>query len=196
MLLPMLLALSLGQGRPPAPVARDGGVAEARKPAAGDGGVVRAEAAPAPAADLAQRAELEHVKRDLEELRVRTALLEKQVATNEAVTEQLEKVNRQLGELKTQLGDAEERRSDAERRAVERRAQVEATTSWLVAAQNALATGSSNVGDALRAAEAVYTGAALRDVQYARQALANGDSAAARQYIALAILEVQAQSRP
>jgi predicted RNase H-like nuclease (RuvC/YqgF family) len=166
----MWLALSMILAAAPADggtrlVATDGGVPDAPKPARPAGG------------------ELEALKKRVTELEARTAELERQVKQVDALAKKLDQATDDLEALKR---DADERKQ-AEQQAAERKQRSEAVARGLAAADEQLASGNTNIEASLRAAEATYTGAALELVRAARQALANGDVASARRYLALAV---------
>jgi chromosome segregation ATPase len=170
----MWLALSLVFAAAPADggmlvVATDGGVPDAPKPA------------------RAATGEVEALRKRIAELEARTAELERQVKQVDALAKKLDQATDDLEALKR---DAAERRQ-AEQRAAERKQRLEAVARGLAAADEQLAFGNTDIEESLRAAEATYTGTALELVRAARQALANGDVAAARRYLALAVAEVR-----
>lgn len=198
----MLLAATSSLSQPrakPASSAVDAGALDAGLGAPSsrvDAGAGPSEKAPAPPAPSAERLELDRLRLELTELRARTAALEQRAAAAEAVAARVERLGGRLEELRAHVTETESRQADAERRAVEQKANVEAVTRSLIQAQQTLATGATNIGEALRAAEVYYTGPALRDVQAARAALANGDLASARVFLGLAIIDAQSSRDP
>jgi hypothetical protein len=183
-------SLALAQGKPTAAAPRDAGVSLVR-PVAVDGGV-QLVTSPGPAP------EVEKLRKELNDLKLRTAELERQQqAKADALTADLEKLGKKVEDLKVQLkvlSDAEERRADAEEAVVTRKTQTTAGAASVNAVLVQLVSGNTNnIEPSLRYAESVFTGPAQRDVQLARAALVQGDLAAARQYLVLALIEVEAQ---
>lgn len=152
-----------------------------------DAGVVEARRAP----DAPSAAELERLRQRVLELEARATELEAQGRRVEALTKKVEQTADALAAFKREVNEREEQRLEAERKAAEARARLEAVNKSLLAADQQLATGATNIGDTLRAAEATYTGPALQYVQAARAALANGDLGSARRLLLLAVLEAQ-----
>jgi hypothetical protein len=193
-------------GRPRTRLRRDGGVSTSHEAAAeppsrlslrgaqSDAGASTAEP---PDAGISARTDppVEEFRREVEDLRARTSLLEKQVAQQREQQKQLEKISRQLDELRSQITDAEKRRQEAERLAAERRAQFDRVVARLLAAQQALAAGSSDVDEAIKEAEASLSGQARRDVEAARDAVRNHDLFNARLFLQQAVIDAQAASR-
>lgn len=182
----------LAQARPAtSPSRSDAGVTAAR-PVVVDAG--------APAAATGQSGgtpEVERLRKEVAELKLRTSELERTQAKTDALGDQLEKVNKQLADLKgqlTKLNDHEARRVDAEEAAQARKAATASAATSLNGVLGGLALGNTGGVDAsLRYAESVYTGAAQHDVQLARAALAQGDLTSARAYLILALMEADAQ---
>lgn len=170
----MWLALSLVLAAAPV----DGGT----RLAAPDGGV---PAAPKPARPAT--GEVEALKKRVTELEARTAELERQAKQVDALSKKLDQATDDLAALKR---DADERKQ-AEQQAAERKQRFEDVARGLSVADEQLSSGNTNIEASLRAAEATYSGPALELVRAARQALANGDVAAARKYLALAVYEAQ-----
>lgn len=197
--LSVIASVALAQGKPPAvtkpPAAgatRDAGVAPVRVSPV-DAGVP----APAPAAASGPTPEVEKLRKEVNELKLRTADLERQLARADALSGELEKLNTKVDDLKGQLkqvSDAEQRRADAEEAVVTRKTQTAAASSNLNAVLVQLMSGNtSGIEPSLRYAESVFTGAAQKDVQLARAALVQGDVAAARQLLMLALIELDSQ---
>ncbi len=140
--------------------------------------------------------ENERLRKELNELKVRTAELER-LAQAKTENGELEKLSKKLDELNSrvkQLSDAEDRRADAEDAAAHKKTSTAAASASVNSVLSVLASGNtSNIEPSLRYAESVFTGNAQRDVQLARAALANGDVSSARQYLLLAIAEAEAQ---
>ncbi|MBE2248278.1 MAG: hypothetical protein IAE78_01940 [Myxococcus sp.] len=172
--------------------APDAGVA--LKPPAADAGAAPSALPPAPVATAAP-GELERLRKRVGELEARTAELERQTKQLDALAKKLDATTDDLAAFKKQVDEREETRQAAERRVVEQKQRFESVTRSLVTVDQQLSTGATNVNEALRAAEATYTGAALQYVQAARASLANGDVNTARKYLLLAVLEAQA-ARP
>jgi hypothetical protein len=175
----VLPALAVAQARPDAGVGVGVGVA---RPA--DAGVAEA-ARPAPAAASGE-SELARLRREVVELK---ALVERQVAQSEAVDRSLARLGAQVGRLQTDFADAEQRRADAAQQAAARRQATGQAVVNLAYAQQALASGSTDISGALSLAEGAFTGAAQQAVQRARAALANSDLNATRYWLAIAAAE-------
>ncbi len=174
-----------------APTRPDGGVSPVL---ARDGGVEESKAqGPAPASS----AELERLKRDLQDLRARTTELEQKVRQVDAVERKVDEVKKELATLSERVTANEDTRRDAERAVVEQKQRVQQATQGLVVADQQLASGNTeSVSRALQVAEASYTGAALKYVQAARTSFSNGDLASTRTLLSLAVLEAQNQRGP
>lgn len=185
----------LAQGKPAAKVTRDAGVPlPARaKAAAVDGGVPAAAAIPA-----APSGEVERLRKEVNELKLRTFELERQQqAKVDEQKSQVDALGKTVEELQAQmksLSDAEARRVEAEEAAVTRKTATAAASASLNSVLGVLASGNTGgVEASLRYAEGVFTGNAQKSVQLARAAIAQGDVSAARQYLVLALLEAEAQ---
>lgn len=168
--------------------------AQARPASAADAGVPRPDAgviaeapkpAPPPPPRLADP-DVERLHRELADIK---KLLERNAGQTEAISTALEKLSKQVTTLRSDFAEAEQRTAEAQRQAGERRAASAQAVASLAWAQQQLATGSTNVNDALRTAELAFSGSALKAVQMARVALANSDVAAARTWLAIAVLE-------
>ena len=147
--------------------------------AAADGGVPQADAGP----DATQR--------QIQELRARVDLLERQLAQSQQQGQQLQQISAELQQLRQQVADAESQRQAAEQQRESRRQQVQSSVDALYQAQSALAGGSSDIAGALDQAQSSLSGQALRDVQAARAALQNRDLAAAWAWLSAAISDAQ-----
>ncbi|MDP3237366.1 MAG: hypothetical protein Q8S33_36380 [Myxococcales bacterium] len=158
------------------------------KPAAADGGVASVMTPRPVATEPLSNAEL---RKRVTELEARATELERQVKQLDALAKKLDRTNDDLAAFKKEVNEREDARRESERRVAEQKQRSEAVTRSLVTADQQLSTGSTNVTEALRAAEATYTGAALQYVQAARASLANGDLNTARKYLLLAVLEAQ-----
>lgn len=196
LLISVAASVVLAQGKPAAKVTRDGGVpppARARAAPVADGGV------PAPAAiPTAPSGEVERLRKEVNELRLRTLELERQQqAKVDEQKSQVEALGKTVEELEAQmksLTDAEARRAEAEEAAVTRKTATAAASASLNSVLGVLASGNTGgVEASLRYAEGVFTGNAQKSVQLARAAIAQGDVSAARQYLVLALLEAEAQ---
>jgi hypothetical protein len=188
----LVVPVVLAQPRPAAAPSRDGGVpldagVAARSPSAADAGASAAPGAP-PAG------EVERLKREVTELRARVVDLEQRQARASAAADDVERLRKEFDGLKGQvskLQEADDQRSSAEASAAERRAAMTAAATNLGAVLSQLSSGNTRgIEPSLQYAEATFTGAAQRLVQLARQALAQGDLANARTYLALALAEV------
>jgi septal ring factor EnvC (AmiA/AmiB activator) len=170
--------------------APDAGVVS--KPFLADAGVAPVAARPV-ATEPSTGLELERLRKRVTELEARTTDLERQVKQVEALSKKVEQTNDDLAAFKKEVNEREDARRESERRVVEQKQRFEAVTRSLVTVDQQLSTGSTaSVNEALRAAEATYTGPALQYVQAARTSLANGDLNTARKYLLLAVLEAQA----
>jgi predicted nucleic acid-binding Zn-ribbon protein len=188
-LLAFVASFALAQSKTPAPAARDGGVTLVR-PSAVDAGVPAAQVVSAPSP------ELEKLRKEVLDLKLRTAELERQLLAKSASSD-LEKLNAKIDALTeklTKVSEAEERRSDAEEAVATKKANTAAASSNLNAVLLQLVSGNTkDIDPSLRYAESVYTGNAQKDVQLARAAIAQGDVSAARQYLMLALWELENQ---
>ena len=193
----LVASLALAQGKPAPSTVRDAGVASVRKVAAVDGGVPPSAAAQAQAVSNVNSMEVDKVRKEIAELKARTAELERQQqsAKSESANGKLDALIRQVDELKaqlTRLNEVEARRADKEESAATQRSETAAASSNLSSVLGTLASGNTaGVEPSLRYAESVFTGNAQRNVQLARAALAQGDVSMARQYLLLAISEAQ-----
>lgn len=160
----------------------DGGTA---RPSPADGGVLEA---PKPAR---ASSEVEALKKRVTELEVRTVELERQAKRADELSRKLDKTADDLAALRREVDEREEAKRQAEQQAVEKKQRLEAVARGLSMADEQLSSGNTNIEAALRAAEATYTGAALDHLRSARVALRNGDVAAARRFLALAVYEAQ-----
>lgn len=187
----VLASFVLAQGRPPGAARTDAGVPTARA-APVDAGVA------APAATSGPTPELERLRKEVAELRLRTAELERQNQSKaDALDAQFEKLNKQLEAMKgqlTKLNDAEDRRADAEEAAQAKKAATAAATTSLNNVLGVLSSGNtSGVEASLQYAQGAFTGNAQRYVQLARSAVASGDLTSARGYLILALMESDSQ---
>jgi len=180
----VLASVSLAQGRPQV---KDGGTG-APKPVAAlvDAGVPETVRGPAPVSS----AEVEKLKKELVELRARTADLETRVARAEGLASDVEKLKKRVDEVRADFDAAEAKRANAQRELETRKANVAQANATVTAVLQQLSTGAtSNVDAWLRGAEQQYSGNAQKLVSLARAALAQGDLNTARQYLNLALLE-------
>jgi hypothetical protein len=187
--LPLVACVALAQGKPRAAPARDAGVPTSRLVAV-DAGVPPVMPGPTP--------ELERLRKELNDLKLRTTELERaQQAKVDALNAELETMGKRVDELKTQLqkvADAEERRADAEEAAAVRKVALASASTSVNAVLVQLATGNTNgLEPSLRYAENTFTGGAQKDVQLARAALGQGDLASARLLLLLALIEADSQ---
>ena len=184
----VVAAVALAQGKPATvPPARDAGVAAPRVVALDAGAAVVNGPTP----------ELEKLRKELNDLKLRTTELERQQAKADALTADLERLGKKVDDLKAQvkqLTDAQDRRVDAEEAAAAKKVATAAAAASLTSVLTVLATGSTTgIEPSLRYAEGVFTGNAQKDVQLARSALAQGDLAAARQLLLIALIESENQ---
>ncbi|MEW6434973.1 MAG: hypothetical protein AB1730_26030 [Myxococcota bacterium] len=168
-------------------------VALAAAPA--DGGVARPSAADAGVADAPKptrtSSEVEALKKRIIELEARTAELERKARQADELSKKLDQTADDLAALRREVDEREEAKRQAEQQAVEHKQRLEAIARGLSVADQQLSMGNTNIEAALRAAEATYTGAALEHLRSVRTALRNGDVAAARRFLALAVSEAQ-----
>ena len=184
----VVAAVALAQGKPATvPPARDAGVAAPRVVALDAGAAVVNGPTP----------ELEKLRKELNDLKLRTTELERQQAKADALTADLDRLGKKVDDLKAQvkqLTDAQDRRVDAEEAAAAKKVATAAAAASLTSVLTVLATGSTTgIEPSLRYAEGVFTGNAQKDVQLARSALAQGDLAAARQLLLIALIESENQ---
>lgn len=178
---------------PVAAAARDAGVvAPVRTAPAADAGVA------VPAASGNNAMELDRLRKDVSDLKLRTSELERaQQQKGDGLAAQVEKLNGQVEELKAQLArvtEAEARRGDAEQAVVNQKSATVSASASVNSVLGVLASGNtSNIEPSLRYAESVFTGNAQRNVQLARAAIAQGDLSSARQYLLLALSEAAGQ---
>jgi predicted nucleic acid-binding Zn-ribbon protein len=176
----------LGQARPAvAKEVRDAGVV---LPARADGGVAdEPMRVPAPATTT----DVDKVRKELLELRAKVSELEARLNKAEALSKDVDALRSQLLKLQERVDAAEERRESEEREAARKKAQAAQTQQLLSGALQQLATGNTTNVDAwLRTAQAASSGNAQKLVELARQALAQSDLVACRQYLTLALLEL------
>lgn len=184
----VVAAVALAQGKPATvPPARDAGVAAPRVVALDAGAAVVNGPTP----------ELDKLRKELNDLKLRTTELERQQAKADALTADLDRLGKKVDDLKAQvkqLTDAQDRRVDAEEAAAAKKVATAAAAASLTSVLTVLATGSTTgIEPSLRYAEGVFTGNAQKDVQLARSALAQGDLAAARQLLLIALIESENQ---
>lgn len=147
--------------------------------ASADGGVAVADAGP------------DEVHRELQQLRARVELLERERAQTQQSAGQLQQITQELQELRRQVADAEAQRQAEVEQAQARRASVQSAVDALYGAQAQMAGGGYDVDAQLSRAEAIFTGDAQRNVRLARMALQNRDLSAARAYLSAAIAAAQ-----
>ena len=144
-----------------------------------DAGIASADAGP------------DEMHRELQQLRARVDMLERERAQSQQSTQQLQQINQELQQLRQQVADAEAQRQAEQDQARARRASVQSAVDALYGAQAQLAGGGYDVEAQLSRAEAAFTGDAQRNVRLARMALQNRDLAAARAYLSSAIAAAQ-----
>lgn len=145
-----------------------------------------------PATSSADRGAPQGSSQEVAELRGRVAALEQQIQQRTDEREQLELVNQQLAALRAQLADAEQKVQAQAEQQQAMRENAEQAVNLLAQAQAQLAAGSSNVAEALSAAETALSGQARLDVAAARQALAHDDLYNARRLLAAALSQARA----
>lgn len=190
LLLSVVAAVALAQGKPAVVPARDAGVAAPR--------VVAVDAGVPAMVSSSGTSEVEKLRKELNDLKLRTTELERQQqAKADALGSDFERMVKKVDELKSQvkvLTDAEVRRVDAEEAAATKKVATAAAAASLTSVLSVLATGSTTgIEPSLRYAEAVFTGNAQKDVQLARSALTQGDLSAARQLLLIALFESENQ---
>jgi hypothetical protein len=186
----LLAALLLAQPGDGAPARRKRGAADAgtrpvllgtdppgrlRPPSPGDGGAAPLDAGP------------DEVHLQLQALQSRVYQLERERAQSQEQAQLLQQLVGEMRDLRQQLAEAENRQRAAEQERAARHAQVQSAVSGLQAVQERLRSGDYAVLDELDQASSVLSGAARRDLEYARTALQNRDIAAARAYLSAAI---------
>lgn len=170
--------------------ARDAGVAPVVRSSA-DAGVA---ATPTLAANPASSAELEKVKKELADVKSKLSELEPKAARVDSLAADLKSLQDRFDDLKAKVEASEERRESAEREVAAQKAQVAQANTTVNAVLQQLSSGNtSNTQEWLRGVEQQYSGQAAKLVGLARQALAQGDLSAARQYLNLALLEAAAR---
>jgi hypothetical protein len=164
------------------------GDAPGRLRADSDAGTADAGSADRPA-EASGGASADEVRR----LRERVATLEQQLlrANAGAQTQKLEELNQQVASLREQLAQEQGRRQQEEMAAQQARAHEQAAASALARAQQQLTAGDSRVLDTLESASGSLPAPAQNAVQSARTAVQNGDLAAARYWISVALAEEQ-----
>lgn len=187
----LLLQLPLVAAATPPPLSKDGGMPAVRMVDAGIEPLI-----PQSNAQAANTVELERLRKEITELKTRSAEFEKQQrAKTESLTDEMAKLNEKLEAMRKslkELNEANEQRVENERSLATRKAQIGQATATLSQALVQLASGNaSGVEGALRAAEGSLSGNAQRDVQLARAALQQGDLWTTRQFISLALIEAE-----
>ena len=182
------VSVALAQGKP-APVkasaTADAGVAVKPAPDAGVSEPLRVPGA-------ATTADLERARTEISELRTKVSELEARVSKAEALSRDVESLRAKAEKLEARLDAEDERRDAEEREALRKKTAAAQTNQMLTGALQQLSTGNTaNVDAWLRTAEGNSSGNAQKLVQLARQALAQQDLVAARQYLALALMEPQ-----
>lgn len=145
-----------------------------------DAGVASADAGPP-----------DEMHRELQQLRARVDMLERERAQSQQSAQQLQQINQELQQLRRQVADAEAQRQAEVEQAQARRASVQSAVDALYGAQAQLAGGGYDVEEQLSRAESTFTGDAQRNVRLARTALQNRDLSAARAYLSAAIAAAQ-----
>lgn len=146
---------------------------------ASDAGVASADAGP------------DEVHRELQQLRARVDMLERERAQSQQSAQQLQQINQELQQLRQQMADAEAQRQAEVEQAQSRRATVQSAVDALYGAQAQLAGGSYDIEAQLSRAESTFSGDAQRNVRLARMAVQNRDLSAARAYLSAAIAAAQ-----
>jgi len=129
----------------------------------------------------------DEVHQQLQALQSRVYQLERERAQSQEQAQLLQQLVGEMRDLRQQLAEAENRQRAAEQERAARQAQMQSAMSSLQAAQERLRTGDYAVLDELDQASSVFSGAARRDIEYARTALQNRDLAAARAHLSAAI---------
>ena len=190
---PVLLALLLGQARPPLRGSR--GRADAGPVLLGTDppGRLRPDPTTADAGTTAQRdGGSDDLHRELQQLRARLEALEQERAQAQQNAQQLQQLVQEMQQLRQQIADAEAQRQAAEQERESRRASVQSAVDALYTAQQRLAGGNSSIEAELDKAQSTFTGQAQRDIEAARAALRSRDLSAARALLSAAISDAQA----
>ena len=190
---PVLLALLLGQARPPLRGSR--GRADAGPVLLGTDppGRLRPDPTTADAGTTAQRdGGSDDLHRELQQLRARLEALEQERAQAQQNAQQLQQLVQEMQQLRQQIADAEAQRQAAEQEREGRRASVQSAVDALYTAQQRLAGGNSSIEAELDKAQSTFTGQAQRDIEAARAALRSRDLSAARALLSAAISDAQA----
>ena len=130
---------------------------------------------------------------EVQALRARVQALEGDRAQAQRQSEQLDQLAQELRALRAELRQGEAGRQQQAQAQQVRGQQVQQSVNGLAAAQQALASGNENIGDALDAAEATLTGPARGSIAAARDALRNRDLSAARAFLAQAVAQAQSE---
>jgi hypothetical protein len=141
------------------------------------------------AADGGASAQDDEVRR----LRERVARLEQELARSrsDAQTQELERLNQQVASLRDQLAQEQARRQQEELAAQQAKADEQQAAAALAAAQQQLATGDYRALDTLQSVSGSLPPPVQGAVQSARTAVQNGDLAAARYWLSVALAEEQ-----
>ena len=130
-----------------------------------------------------------------DDLRRRLAALEQELAAARDQRAEVERLNAQVAELRQRVADVEERRAAERQEILASRAQAQQAVGTLYAAQQALASGNTDIADSLATVATALPPPAQREIEAARAALAERDLYAARSHIAAAIAATESRGR-
>jgi TolA-binding protein len=130
--------------------------------------------------------------RELQALRARVEVLERELARRQQTEQQLQQLTLEVQQIRQQIADGENLRAVAEQQRQTQTEAVQSGVDTLLSAQQRLASGDWSVESELDRAQASFSGQALRDVQAAREALRNHDLVQARLLLSAAISNARA----
>ena len=130
---------------------------------------------------------------EVRRLRERVASLEQELARtrSDAQAQEIDRLKQQVASLREQLAQEQGRRQQDELATQQARAREQEATSALARAQQQLAAGDSRALDTLESVSSSLPAPAQSAVQSARSAVRNGDLAAARYWLSVALAEEQ-----
>ncbi|HEX9576024.1 MAG TPA: hypothetical protein VF994_18140 [Myxococcales bacterium] len=130
---------------------------------------------------------------ELQGLRERVASLEQELARtrSDAQVQELDRLNQQVAALREQLAQEQARRQAEELAAQEARVREQEATAAIAAAQQQLAYGDYHALDTLDSISGPLPAPVQGAVESARAAVGNGDLAAARYWLSIALAEEQ-----
>ena len=130
---------------------------------------------------------------EVRRLRERVASLEQELARtrSDGQAQEIDRLKQQVASLREQLAQEQGRRQQDELATQQARAREQEATSALARAQQQLAAGDSRALDTLESVSSSLPAPAQSAVQSARSAVRNGDLAAARYWLSVALAEEQ-----